>query len=73
MQYIHAEFGFEIGFMLSGIQTPVHNGQRAVTMATDFGTKITIYAHQCMSARDSENAITYNRGFCGRPIQRRHF
>ena len=52
---------------------PVHKGQRDVTMATNFGTKIAIRAYKCISMRDNENAITYNRGFCGRPIQRRHF
>ena len=37
--------------------TPVHKGQRAVTMATNFGTKIAINAY-----KSSENVITYNRG-----------
>ena len=32
-------------------------------MATDFGTKIAINAYKCISMRDSENVITYNRGF----------
>ena len=44
--------------------TPVHMGQRGVTMATNFGTKIAINAYKCFSARDNENVITYNRGFC---------
>jgi len=43
--------------------TPVHNGQRDVTMATNFGTKIAIIAYKCTSTRDNENAITHNRGF----------
>ena len=43
--------------------TPVHKGLRGVTMATDFGTKIAINAYKCISMRDSENVITYNRGF----------
>jgi len=43
--------------------TPVHKGQRAVTMATNFGTKIAINAYKSMSTRDSENVITYNKGF----------
>jgi len=38
--------------------TPIHKGQRAVTMATNFGTKIAINAY-----KSSENVITYNRGF----------
>jgi len=42
-------------------------------MATNFGTKIAINAYKCISTRDNENMITYNRGFRGRPIQRRHF
>jgi len=32
-------------------------------MATNFGTKIPINAHKCISTRDSENAITYNGVF----------
>ena len=43
--------------------TPVHMVQRGVTMATNFGTKIAINAYKCISMRDSENVITYNRGF----------
>jgi len=42
-------------------------------MATNFGTKIATNAHKCISTRDNENAISYNRGFRGQPIQRRHF
>jgi len=44
-------------------ETPVHKGQRRVTMATNFGTKIVINAYKCISARANENAITYNRKF----------
>ena len=43
--------------------TPVHKGQRGVTMATNFGTKIAINAYKCISTKDSDNVITYNRGF----------
>ena len=43
--------------------TPAHKGQRVVTMATKFRTKLAINAHKCISTRDNENAITYNRGF----------
>ena len=32
-------------------------------MATKVGTKIAINAYKCISMRDSENVITYNRGF----------
>jgi len=38
-------------------------------MATNFGTKIAIIAYKCISTRDNENEITYNRGFFGRPIE----
>jgi len=31
-------------------------------MATNFGTKITINAYKCISMRDNDNAITYNKG-----------
>ena len=48
--------------------TPVHEGQSGVTMATIVGTKIAMNAYKCISPRDNENVIT-----CGRPIQRRHF
>jgi len=49
MQHIHAEFGFEIGFVLSGnssltLPYPVHKAQKGVTMATNFGTIIAINA-----------------------------
>jgi len=43
--------------------TPVHKGQRGVTMATNFRTKIAINAYKSMSTRGNENVITYNRGF----------
>ena len=51
--------------MLSGnsSDSTVHKGQRGVTMATNFGTKIAINAYKCISMRDSEDVITYNRGF----------
>ena len=32
-------------------------------MATYFGTKIAINAYKCICMKDSENVITYNRGF----------
>ena len=41
----------------------MHNGQRGVTMATNFGTKIAINAYKYISMRDSENVITYNGVF----------
>ena len=31
-------------------------------MATNFGSKVAINAYKCISTRDNENAITYNRG-----------
>ena len=43
--------------------TPVHKGQRGVTMATNFGTKIAIDAYKCISTRCNENAIIYNRRY----------
>ena len=65
MQHIHAEFGFEIGFVLSrnSSDSTVHKGQRGVTMATNFGTKIAVNAYVCISTRDNGNAIIYNMGF----------
>jgi len=38
-------------------------GQRGITMATNFGTKIAINAYKCISTRDNENVITYNGVF----------
>jgi len=32
-------------------------------MATNFGTKIAINVHKCISTRDNGNVITHNRGF----------
>jgi len=32
-------------------------------MATNFGTKIAINAYKCISTRDNQNVITYNKGF----------
>jgi len=43
--------------------TPVRKGQRGVTMATNFGTKIAINAYKCISTRDDETLTTYNRVF----------
>ena len=37
-----------------------YKGLRGVTMATNFGTKISINAHKCIFMRDTENVITYN-------------
>ena len=46
----------------------MHKGQRGVTMATNFGTKIDINAYKCISTRDNENVITGR--LRGRPIQK---
>jgi len=43
--------------------TPLHRGQRGVTMATNFGTKIAISAYKCISTRHNENVITHDRVF----------
>ena len=32
-------------------------------MATNSGTKIAINAYKCISTKDIDNVITYNRGF----------
>jgi len=78
MQHIHAELDFEIGFVVSWnlcatLPYTSHKGERSVTMATNFWTKIAVNAYKCISTRDNGNAIIYNRGFRGQPIQRRHF
>ena len=53
-RHIHAEFGFQIGLVPRKFicDTPVHKGQRGVTTATNFRTKIAINAHKCISTRD---------------------
>ena len=53
--------------------TPIDTDQTGVTMATNFGTEIDINAYKWISARDNQNELTYNGGFRGRAIQRRHF
>jgi len=65
-RHIHAEFGFTIGFVPSensSVTLQYTRDKRGVTMATNFGTKITVNAHNCISATDNKNVITYNRGF----------
>ena len=70
-RHIHALFRFEIGFVLSANlcyrrihlwHSRIHKRQRGVTMATNFGTKIAINTHKCISTRDNENVIAYNMG-----------
>ena len=60
MQSLVLRYGCAIGEF---IDTPVHKGQRGVTMATNFGTKMAINAYKWISTRDNQNVITYNRGF----------
>jgi len=42
-------------------------------MATNFWTKIAINAYKCISTRDNENVITYNRGFSWLTNQKKTF
>ena len=65
MQHTHAEFGFEIGRVVGEFtcDTPLHKGQKGVTTAINFGTKIAINAYKYIFTRDNENVITCNRGF----------
>jgi len=46
---ISIQFGFDVGLICAIgefiCDTPVHKGQRGVTMATNFGTKIAINAY----------------------------
>jgi len=62
MQHRDAEFGFEIGFVcVIGefiCDTPLHKGQRSVTMAINFGTKIATNAYKYISTSGNENVIT---------------
>jgi len=76
MQHIHAEFGFEIGFVLSrnsSVTLPYTRDKGALPWQAIFGTELAIDAYKCISTRDNKNAITYNMVFHGQPIQRRHF
>ena len=43
--------------------TTVRTGQRGITMATNFETKIAINAYMCSSMRDNKNMMTYNGVF----------
>jgi len=65
-RHIHAEYGYEIGFVPSGnssVILPYTRDKGALPiMATNLGTKFAINAYKCISTRDNENAITYNRG-----------
>ena len=65
MQHIHAEFGFDIGFVLSGNSsvTLPYTTDKGRYHGNQFWDKIAINAHKSISARDNKNAITYNRGF----------
>ena len=68
MQHIHAEFGFEIGFVPSGNSSVTFTYTRdkgALPWQPILGQKllIAISARKCISMRDNENVITYNRGF----------
>jgi len=54
-----AIFVFGFGCRLG---STVHMGQRGVTIAINFGTKIAINAYKCTSTTDNGNVITYNRG-----------
>jgi len=62
---ISMQFGFQIQFVVSAnsIVTLPYKGQSGVTMAINVGTKMAINAYKCISTRDNENVITYNRGF----------
>jgi len=76
MQHIYAEFDFELGFVLSGNSAVTHPYTRdnvALPLQSILGLKSAINTHKCISVGDNKNAITYNRGFRGQPIQRRHF
>jgi len=61
--------------MLSGnsSDSTVHKGQRGVTMATNFGTKIAINALYAFLEEITGMRLLITLGFRGRPIQRRHF
>jgi len=65
MQHIHAVWFSDTvcGISEFNCDTPVHKGQSGVTMAINVGTKMAINAYKCISTRDNENVITYNRGF----------
>jgi len=66
---IPMQFGFEIGFNSEFIyDTPVHKGQRAVTMATNCGTKIAINAFLREITR---TWLLITGGFRGQPIQKK--
>jgi len=66
MRHIHAEIGFEIGFVLSensSVMLPYTRDKGALQRQPILGTEIAINAYKCISTRDSENVITYNGVF----------
>jgi len=66
MQHIRAEFLVEIGFVLSGnssVTLSYTSDKGALPWQPILGDKIAINAYKCISKRDNENVITYNRGF----------
>jgi len=62
---ICADFCFEIGFVQSwnSSVTLRTQGTKGDYHGNQFWDKIAITAHKCISTRDNENAITYNRRF----------
>jgi len=71
MQHIHAEFGFEIGFVTSGIHRwhSRTQGTKGSTMATNFGTRIAINAFRWET---TGMPLLITGSLRGWPIWRRH-
>ena len=62
MRHIHAEFGFEIWFLLSG-NSPVTLLYTKDKRMLPWQAILDYNCCKCISTRDNENVITYNRDF----------
>jgi len=66
MQHIHAEFGFEIGFVLSGnssVTLAYTIDKGALPRQPILGLKLVQMHINAFFTRDNENVITYNGFF----------
>ena len=65
MQHINAEYGVAIGFVVLGNSsvTLLSQGTTGHYYGNQFWDKNAINAYKCISMRDNQIAITYNRVF----------
>jgi len=76
MQHIHAVFGFEIGYVLLGNSsvTVLYIRDKAVLRWQPIlGQKLLLLHINALLREITRMWLLITGGFCGRPIQRRHF